>query len=567
MGKEIEEYGIENIESLSFKDGVRRRVNMYLGSDDIEGAYQSFKEIINNSTDEILAGFGKKIEIDFNETANTLSIRDYGRGVPFGIREGTGENVLVSIYTKSHTGGKFDNKAYANSSGLNGIGGSCVCLSSSSFQVTSYRDGKGACAKFEKGNLINYEEFDTTCKNGTLITFSPDKEVFKNGDIQYSYDRLCTEIKNISYLYKGIAFDVNKVNDQGKRIGGMTFKAENGIADLIKDNKGDAKSIHNTVITGFASDGTNDVEIAFQWTNGHERSFTFTNGLLNPEGGTPLTGAKTSITRTVNNLINESLTGDLARTGLVYAMNCKVSNPSFANQTKTKVNNVELRGLADKAFSEAIKEFAKTNQKEFQKVEEFLTKELKAEKAADKARAAAREQNDEIEKETRKKAVLAGKLTDCRRHDSTSELWLCEGDSAGGAIAKARDGDIIAVFPCRGKGLNVLKEKDIERILKNEEYRQIMVALGCGYGDKFNINKLRYGKIVIASDADVDGHSIACLLLTFFYRFYPRLLREGYIYRAELPLYGVTVGNKKYYAYSDEELAKLPKGEIERNKG
>lgn len=496
-------YGIDDIQSLEFRQGLRARIQMYLGSSDIEGAYQAFKEIINNSTDEILSGYGNKIEIALVEARNELAIRDYGRGVPFGIRE-NGENVLVSIYTKSHTGGKFDSKAYVNSSGLNGIGGSCVCLSSTYFKVESFRDGTCAQATFKEGILEEYKEFKTKELNGTKVTFSPDSKVFKEGDILYSYKRLCSEIQNISYLYKGISFIVNQANEKNEIVKTSLYKATNGIADLVKDTREDAKVVHNTILTGFASDGVNEVEVAFQWTTHKEKSFVFTNGLYNPEGGTPLTGAKTSITRTLNNLIAEGLTGDLARTGLIYAINCKVANPSFANQTKTKINNPELRGLADKAFGEAIKEFSRTNLKEFQKIESFLTKELKAERAADKARAAVREKNDEIEKEIKKKAVLAGKLTDCRKHDSSSELWLCEGDSAGGAIAKARDGDRIAVYPMKGKSPNVLKENDLDKILNNDEYREIMIALGCGYGERFNIKKLRYGRIVIASDADVE---------------------------------------------------------------
>lgn len=561
------EYTINDIQSLTFREGVRTRIQMYLGSDDIEGAYQAFKEILNNSTDEAIAGFGNKIIIDFDEFLNSISVRDFGRGVPFGLRE-NGENVLVSIYTKSHTGGKFDDKVYANSSGLNGIGGSCVCLSSSFFEVKSFRDKKSAHASFKDGELIEYKESSTKETNGTYVRFIPDKTVFKNGEIKYSYERLCEEIKNISYLYKTIVFEVNKV-DGDKVIDRKTFKAKNGIADLISDHleeKG-KKPIHPTIITGFATDGTDEVEIAFQWTTTHERDYVFTNGLRNPEGGTPLTGARTSITRTINNLLSETLTGELARTGLIYVINCKVAAPSFANQTKTKVNNANLRGLADKAFGDALKSFSLSNVKEFKLIESFLTKELKAERAAEKARAAVLEQNADIEKELKKKVVLAGKLIDCRHHDERSELWLCEGKSAAGSIAKARDGDKIAVFGCRGKGLNVLKENDIERILKNEEYREIMIALGCGYGEKFNIRKLRYGKIVIASDADVDGHSIACLLLSFFYKFYPELLKQGRIYRAEMPLYSVEVGKKRYYAYNDSELSKLPKGNIERNKG
>lgn len=420
-------YTINNIESLSFKQGVRSKIQMYLGSDDIEGAYQAFKEIINNSTDEALAGFGTKIIIDFNEEKNSIRVRDFGRGVPFGFRE-DGENVLVSIYTKSHTGGKFTNKVYGNSSGTNGVGGSCVCLSSLNFSVKSIRDGVSAIATFFKGDLVEYIENPKEKEaDGTEIIFIPDVEAFKNGNINYSFERICEEIKNISYLYKGIQFNVNKINNNNTIIETKKYKADNGIADLIREVEQNSKTIHTNIITGTASDETDSIEIAFQWTTGKERSFVFTNGLYNPEGGTPLTGARTAITRTVNNLLSESLTGELARTGLVYAINCKVLHPSFANQTKTKVNNANLRTLADKAFSEAIKDFSLSNVKEFKQVELFLTKELKAERAAQKARAAVLEQNADMDKELKKKVVLAGKLIDCRKHDETSELFIVEG--------------------------------------------------------------------------------------------------------------------------------------------
>lgn len=554
-------YDINSIQSLTLAEGIRRRIGMYLGSDDIEGAYQAFKEIINNSTDEVLNGFGDKIIIEFDSVKNQLSIRDFGRGVPFGTRE-NGENVLVSIFTKSHTGGKFDDKAYPNSSGLNGIGGTCVCISSLDFSVESYRNGTAAKADFHQGQLLEYKEFNTKEKNGTKIIFIPDPLVFKTGTIEYSFERICHEIKNISYLYKGIVFEIIDINNKKKN----KYQAVNGIADLIKDNL-TGKAIHPTIISNIISDGVNQIEIAFQWTTGQEQSFVFTNGLYNPEGGTPLTGAKTAITRTINNIFGETLNGDLARTGLIYAINCRVATPSFANQTKTKVNNPELRGLADKAFAEGIKLFAQKNAKEMKSIEDFLVKEFKAEEAAQKARQMVLEHNSEIERESKKKTVLAGKLLDCRYHDENSRLWLCEGLSAKNGLAKARNGDYDAIFPMRGKGKNSLKESSLEKLLENEEYREIMIALGSGYGEKFNLKKLRYNKIIIASDADFDGDSIACLLLTFFYKFYPDLIKAGKIYRGIFPLYQVTTKKGIYYAYNEEEFSKLPKGEVFRMKG
>ena len=270
-----ETYDVNSIQSLSFREGVRTRIQMYLGSDDIEGTYQALKEIINNSTDEALAGYGKKIEITFYPTTNGIRVRDYGRGVPFGIRE-NGENVLVSIFTKSHTGGKFDHGAYKNASGLNGIGGSCVCLSSYYFEVSSYREGKKATATFSKGELSTYKETSAkNAKSGTDIYFVPDWDVFSNGPIGYEFSRICQDIQDISYLYPGIEFIVSDGNET------KTYCAKNGIIDFVSVNV--KKPLQKSIITGSASDGTDSLEIAFQWGTKHETAYVFVNGLRCPK--------------------------------------------------------------------------------------------------------------------------------------------------------------------------------------------------------------------------------------------------------------------------------------------
>ena len=320
-----QKYDIDSIQSLDFREGVRTRIQMYLGSDDNEGTYQALKEIINNSTDEALAGYGGQIDITLDTSDNSISVRDYGRGVPFGIRE-DGENVLVSIYTKSHTGGKFSHDVYKNASGLNGIGGSCVCLSSEVFHVISYRDGTKADAIFDKGNLIFYKESKTTEKNGTWISFSPDPEVFSNGPIGYDYVRICKDIEDISYLYPGITFTVSDKTQT------HSYCAKNGIVDFITNNV--KKPLHKHILTASASDGTDSIEIALQWGVRSETAYVFVNGLRCPEGGTPVTGAKTAITKTFNTLADASFEGEYIRKNLFYVINCKVENPSFANQTK-----------------------------------------------------------------------------------------------------------------------------------------------------------------------------------------------------------------------------------------
>ena len=342
-----EKYDINSIKSLSFRDGVRARIQMYLGSDDIEGTYQALKEIINNSTDEALAGYGKKIEITLETATNGISVRDYGRGVPFGKRS-DGENVLVSIFTKSHTGGKFSHESYKNASGLNGIGGSCVCLSSLRFEVTSIRDGKKATATFNQGILDTYEERKAgkTLKEGTYIFFIPDPTVFCNGKIGYEYNRICKDIQDISYLYPGIEFIVKDETHTN------TYCAKNGIIDFVEAQV--KKPLHKHIITGSATDGTDSVDIAFQWGTRYETSYIFVNGLRCPEGGTPVTGARAALTKTFNTLADATFDGEYIRKNLFYVINCKVENPSFANQTKSKVNNASLRALATTAFTNAL---------------------------------------------------------------------------------------------------------------------------------------------------------------------------------------------------------------------
>jgi DNA gyrase subunit B len=554
-------YTAKDIETLEFKDAVRKRIEMYMGSADNQGILQCIREIISNSIDEYSMGYGDKIKVELFSD-NKIRIVDWGRGCPFGKRE-DGTEAMEAIFMSAHSGGKFNEKTYQSVIGMNGIGAKGVALSSLNFIAKSKRNGEVATLILDKGNKISFDiqTILDTKSTGTSIEFIPDPEVYHLEKINIDFNEIKSMCKNWSFLNKNLKFElINHITNEK-----INYISKNGILDLIKEQVN--KPIHSTPIYSTIEENGIIIEICCQWTHEKEKSYIFTNGLHNIAGGTSLTGAKTSITRTINNLISESLTGDLARTGLIYIVNAKVPNASFSDQTKTKVNNPELRGLTDKAFSEAIKNFFKSNIKESTLIEDFLTKELKAERAAEKARIAVLEQNTEIEKELKKKAILAGKLIDCRLHDETSELWLCEGKSAGTGIARARDGERIAIFPCRGKGLNVLKEKDLDKILKNDEYKEIMVALGCGYGTRFNIRKLRYGKIVIASDADVDGYSIACLLLSFFYKFYPELIKEGKIFKAEFPLYSVVSGKKKYYAYNDDELSKLPKGDIERNKG
>lgn len=554
-------YDINSIESLDFRTGVRTRIQMYLGSDDIEGTYQALKEIINNSTDEALAGFGKKIEIDVDEKENAVMVRDYGRGVPFGIRE-NGENVLVSVYTQSHTGGKFNHNAYKNSSGLNGLGASCTCLSSEKFEVQSNRDGKYACAFFEKGNLITYKEGTTKDANGTYVRFKPDPEVFSNGEIGYSYERICADIKDISYLYPGIEFIVSC----GKEI--KTYCAEEGIVDFVKEMV--QKPLQKHIITGSATDGTDTVEIAFQWGTKRETPYVFVNGLRCPELGTPVTGARAAITKTFNNLSGQNFEGEYIRKNLFYVVNCKVENPSFANQTKTKINNPSLRTLATTAFTSALKEMNIKYNSEFTTIVEMLKKIEKAEAAAEKARNAVLNMEKKETEHKKQKITSSDKFKDCEKHGQDSMLIVCEGNSALGGLLPARDVNTEALYAVRGKVKNLLKHP-LDECLENQEVSDIIMALGCGIQNRYNSKKLNYGKVAIAVDADVDGYNIMCLVATMFYVLMPEFILENRLCWLRAPLYKLQKGNNKLFAYDDNELAQVRKGheswDITRAKG
>ena len=556
-------YDINSIESLSFREGVRTRIQMYLGSDDIEGTYQAFKEIINNSTDEAIAGYGKLIHIEVNEEENSISVRDYGRGVPFGIRE-DGENVLVSIYSKSHTGGKFNSSVYKNASGLNGIGAKCVCLSALKFKVQSFRDGKSAIAYFEKGNLISYKEVPVRELNGTYINFIPDPEVFSNGTIGYSYQKICEDIKDISYLYSGVTFEIVNQTTGEKQI----YCAKNGIVDFVTDNM--IAPLQKHIITSSISDGTDSVEIAFQWGTKHETGYVFVNGLRCPEGGSPITGARAALTKTFNSLANEAFDGEKIRQNLFYVINCKVENPSFANQTKTKINNPSLRTLASNAFTAALKDMNTKYNTEFNTIVELLRKVEKAEAAAEKARNAVLNMERKETEQKKKKITSSDKFKDCEKHGQDSMLIICEGNSALGGLMPARDVNKEALYAVRGKVKNLLKHP-LDECLENQEVSDIIMALGCGIQNRYNSKKLNYGKVAIAVDADVDGYNIMCLIATMFYVLMPDFIKEGRLCWLRAPLYRLTKGDKRVFAYDDNELAELrkkyPNWEQGRQKG
>ena len=555
------DYGINDIKSLSFREGVRTRIQMYLGTNDNDGTYQALKEIINNSTDEAIAGYGKKIVIGVSEKTNMVSVRDYGRGVPFGARA-DGENVLISIYSRSHTGGKFDNSVYKNVSGLNGVGAKCACLSAKDFRVESYRDGTQAVAIFHQGLEISYVEGPTNESNGTYVQFTPDPEVFSNGEIGYSFDKICADIKDISYLYTGILFIIENLDTKKT----VEYCAKNGIMDFVKENV--KEPLHSHIITTSASDGTDKLEIAFQWGVKHEDSYVFVNGLRCPEGGAPITGAKTAITRTFNSLAKENFDGDSIRQNLFYVINCSVAQPSFANQTKTKINNASLRTLASNAFSDALKMMKLKYSAEFDMIVAMLKKIAKAEAAAERARQQVLNATKEIEKNQKKKVFSSDKLKDAEFLGEGSTLLIAEGDSALGGLAQGRDYTKYGIMAIRGKIINCLSNPE-EKIFNNEEIKLLLSAMNIIPG-KYNAKNLRYGRLAICSDSDSDGYHIGLLIMAALQYLAPDFIKEGRLCWLRSPLYIVTNGKTESYYFTDEEFNAAKgkiKGEVQRNKG
>lgn len=559
-------YGIDDIDHLETREAMRQRVGVYLGSDDTNGTYQALKEIINNSTDESLAGYGDTIEIRFNSVNNTISVRDFGRGVPFGIKDN--RNVLVAIYTESHTGGKFGKKAYKNSSGLNGLGGTAVCMSSEFFEVTSSRDGVFATATFEKGILKNYKEEEWNRKDtptGTNVTFKPDKEVFRNMEEGYSYERICSEIKNISYLNKGVHFKIVDIQTGTE----TEYYSENGIADFISDKV--KHPLMTAPIIVRKTDGVDEIEIAFIWTADSYEEYVFVNGLYCPEGGSPVTGAKTTITTSIKRLSGKNFNPELIRKGLVFAINCKVANPSFEGQTKSKINNSNLRTLASAAFKEGLEDFANTP--DFGPIIEMMNKFTKAEQAAEKARDAVLNRQKKMNDLRKQKVAFMNKLSDAEYLGEDSILCIVEGDSAGEAIAIGRDTKKYGIMRIRGKMLNGLKEDDDEKYYNNKEIELLIYALGIDI-NHYDPKKLRYGKVAICVDADDDGYHIALLILANLYRLCPQFLQENRLYWLRCPLhiaYDKNLNPLSWY-YTDEELSIAKKkgtikGDLDRIKG
>ena len=505
----------------------------------MNGLYQAIQEIISNSIDEYYMGFGNKIVIILNN--NEISIEDWGRGIPFGMKDNI--NIMESIFSTAHTGGKFNDKTYQSVAGLNGIGAKATCLSADYFMAISVRDKKQAIIKFENGNLVEYKEIDNNIdkQSGTLILFKPAQAVFKDEPINIKFEYLCNLCKNLSFLTKGLEFTlIDKNNNIEKK-----YCAKDGILDLLKERT--IKPVDKPIYINKKIDNI-DIELAFQWTLSEGEEWCFTNGIENIEGGTSITGFKTGLTRNINKLLETDFSGEIVRSGLVYIVSCKVPNPSFANQVKSKVNNPELRSCVDQVVTEILQQLSK---KSLDNIKIFLEQEEKATNAAKKAREIVKKN---ITKKMSIKNALPGKLSTCSsKNVKECELYLIEGDSAASTVKNARNPIYQAVLPLRGKVLNVQKV-DIDKALENQEIQDMITAIGTGILDDFDITSLNYDKIILCSDADVDGEHIKVLLLTFFLKYMPKLIEEGHIYAAIPPLYTINYKNNIYYAVDDEEL-------------
>ena len=548
------QYGAGQIQVLEGLEAVRKRPSMYIGSISGRGLHHLVYEVIDNSIDEALAGYCSLIEVIIHND-NSITVKDNGRGIPVDMHK-VGKPAVEVVMTILHAGGKFGDGGYKVSGGLHGVGVSCVNALSEHMEVEVRRGGKVYGIEFARGKtVVPLYEKGTTEETGTTVHFKPDAEIFT--ELVYSYETLRLRIRELAFLNKGIKITMNDERS-GKS---ETFHYEGGIIEFVKyvDENKDKINEEPIYIEGIKDD--NIVEVAMQYCDTYnENIFTFVNNINTEEGGTHLSGFKQALTRTINDYArkigtlkdnDDNLSGDDVREGITAVISIKVREPQFEGQTKTKLGNSEIRPIVDNLVSEGLEEFFEENPAIAKKIVEKSIISARARMAARKARELTRRKNAlEI-------SSLPGKLADCQSKDAAeTEIYLVEGDSAGGSAKQGRDRRFQAILPLRGKILNVEKAR-LDKILSSEEIRNMITAFGCGIGEEFDINKARYGKIIIMTDADVDGAHIRTLLLTFFYRYMQPLIKEGHVFIAQPPLYLVRKGQRHMYAYSDDELQKV----------
>ncbi|MDI6605099.1 MAG: DNA topoisomerase (ATP-hydrolyzing) subunit B [Thermoanaerobacteraceae bacterium] len=545
-------YDAGQIQILEGLEAVRKRPGMYIGSTGPKGLHHLVYEIVDNSIDEALAGFCKNILVIIHKD-NSITVKDDGRGIPTGIHPKVGKSAVEVSLTILHAGGKFNNDAYKVSGGLHGVGVSVVNALSEKLEVIVKQNGKIFKQEYERGvpktelNIIG-----ETNETGTTITFKPDKEIFE--ELEYNYDILLQRLRELAFLNKGVKIELIDERDGKEEI----LHYEGGIVSFVKYLNRNKEVLHEEPIYMEAKSEDYDVEVCMQYNDTYtENIFSFANNIDTREGGTHLIGFKTALTKVINdyarkfNVIKENeknLQGEDVREGLTAIVSVKLKNPQFEGQTKTKLGNTEMRSIVDSIVTEKLTAFMEENPKVAKIILEKATSAARAREAAKKARELTRR------KTALESTALPGKLSDCSEKDASKcELFLVEGDSAGGSAKMGRNSKFQAILPLRGKIINVEKAR-IDKILSNEEIRAMITALGTGIGDDFDISKLRYHKVVIMTDADVDGSHIRTLLLTFFYRFMRPLVENGNVYIAQPPLYKVEKSKKVYYSYSDKEL-------------
>lgn len=548
-------YTAEEIQVLTGLEPVRKRPGMYIGSTGSRGLHHLVYEVVDNSIDEALAGVCDTIKIVI-EKDNSIIVEDNGSGIPVEIHPQTGKSTVETVLTILHAGGKFNNSAYKVSGGLHGVGVSVVNALSEWLIAKVKRDGKEYMQKFERGVPVSELQIVGEAKTtGTLINFKPDKEIFD--EVDFNFETLEYRLREMAFLNKGIMIKLEDRRTNTNR----KFHYEGGIKSFVEYINRNKNPIHKDIMYFEAEKDNIVVELAMQYTDAYsENIYTFANNINTQEGGTHLSGLRTALTRAINdygrkyNYIkekDENLQGDDVREGLSAVLSVKLMEPQFEGQTKTKLGNSEVRGIVESLTYDFITRYLEENPKSGKIVLEKAVSASRAREAARKAREISRKRS------ILDNTTLPGKLADCQSNDlEITEIYIVEGDSAGGSAKQGRDRGYQAILPLRGKILNVEKAR-LDRILGYEEIRAMITAFGTGIGDEFDIEKLRYGKIIIMTDADVDGAHIRTLLLTFFFRYMRELLDNGHVYIAQPPLYKVSKGRAEHYVYSDNELEKL----------
>ena len=550
-------YGGDQIQVLEGLEAVRKRPGMYIGSTSSRGLHHLVYEIVDNAVDEALAGFCDTINVTINED-NSITVTDNGRGVPVDINHKTGKPAIEVVYTVLHAGGKFGGGGYKVSGGLHGVGASVVNALSEWMEVRVKRNGHIYEQNYKRGHVCNPLKIVGDCdinETGTLVKFLPDKEIFQETQV-YEFDILKHRLREMAFLTKGI-----RITLEDKRPGieqTMVFHYEGGIKEFVQYLNKSKDTLYDNIIYCEGEKDKVQVEVAFQHNDGYNEVIdSFVNNIKTPEGGTHLAGFRNALTKIFNEYArankilkdsDQSLSGDDIREGLTAIVSVKIEDPQFEGQTKQKLGNTIARSVVDSIVSEQLRYFLEQNPAVAKAICE---KSLLAQRARD----AARKARDLTRRKTAlENSSLPGKLADCSdKNPENCEIYIVEGDSAGGSAKTARSRATQAILPLRGKILNVEKAR-LDRILGNEEIKAMITAFGTGIHDDFDIKKLRYHKIIIMTDADVDGAHIATLLLTFFYRFMPDLIRQGHVYLAQPPLYKIEKNKKIWYAYSDEEL-------------